>query len=55
MYPPVQKALTVIGNRNAYQKLLIVFLFLIAGEVNYMLMGPTFIFMNPLFNCSFSD
>jgi len=55
MYQPVKRALEAVGNAHAYQKYLIAFLFFIAAEVNYMLMGPTFIFMNPLFNCSFSD
>lgn len=55
MYPQVQKALAVVGNHGAYQKILIVFLFLMAGQVDYMLLGPSFIFMNPLFECSFSN
>jgi hypothetical protein len=25
--------------------------FFLAGEVNYLLIGPSFIFMNPLFRC----
>ena len=55
MYQPVKKALAAIGDTGTYQKLLVAFLFFIATEVNYMLIGPTFIFMNPLFNCSFTD
>jgi hypothetical protein len=55
MYQPVKNALITIGNKHTYQKIMVVFLFFISAEVNYMLLGPTFIFMNPLFNCSFSD
>jgi len=55
MYQPVKTALAAVGDQHTYQKILVVFLFLIAAEVNYLLMGPTFIFMNPLFDCSFAD
>lgn len=55
MYQPVKNALEAIGSRGKYQKLLIVYLFFIAAEVNYLLFGPTFIFMNPLFECDFTD
>jgi hypothetical protein len=55
MHQPVKNALESIGNRGRYQKLLVVFLFFIAAEVNFLLFGPTFIFMNPLFKCSFAD
>jgi len=55
MYQPVKNALCAIGDKHLYQIILVIFLFFIAAEVNYMLMGPTFIFMNPLFNCSFSN
>ena len=55
MYQPVKKALDTIGSRGTYQKLMILLMFFIAAEVNYFIMGPTFIFMNPLFRCSFTD
>jgi hypothetical protein len=55
MYTPVKNALMAVGDQHLYQKLLVVFLFFLEVEVNFMLMAPTFIFMNPLFNCSFSD
>ena len=55
MYKPVDKAFQKIGNKHTYQKLLVVYLFIMAGFVNYLLVGPTFIFMNPLFQCNFSE
>ena len=55
MHKPVENALKKIGNRHTYQKLMVAYLFLIAGFINYLIMGPTFIFMNPLFQCSFSN
>jgi uncharacterized membrane protein YjjP (DUF1212 family) len=55
MYQPVKQALEKIGLEGKYQKMLVVFLFLIAAEANYLLFGPTFIFMNPLFKCSFTQ
>ena len=54
MYKPIDNALKKIGNKHAYQKLLVVYLFILAGFVNYLIIGPTFIFMNPLFQCDFS-
>lgn len=54
MHQPVKNALQALGFRGKYQKLLVAFLFCIAAEVNYLLFGPTFIFMNPLFECSFT-
>jgi hypothetical protein len=55
MYQPVDRALKRIGNAHTYQKLTTAYLFVISGFLNYLLMGPTLIFMNPLFECSFSD
>jgi len=55
MHQPVQQALQAVGDRHNYQKLLVAFLFLIAAEVEFLLLGPTFIFMNPLFKCTFTD
>lgn len=54
MYQPIEKAFKKIGNQHTYQKLLVVYLFIIAGFVNYLLIGPTYIYMNPLFKCGFS-
>jgi hypothetical protein len=53
MNEEVSKALNKVGDSGTYQKWLGALLFLIAAEVNLLLFGPTFIFMNPLFNCSF--
>lgn len=55
MYQPVKNALISVGDQHLYQKLLLLFLFFIEAQVTFMLMGPTFIFMNPLFKCTFSD
>jgi hypothetical protein len=55
MFQSVKVALNAVGDQHLYQKILVAFLFFIEVEVNFMLMAPTFIFMNPLFNCSFSD
>jgi hypothetical protein len=55
MFQPVKIALNAVGDQHLYQKILVVFLFFLEVEVNFMLMAPTFIFMNPLFRCSFSD
>ena len=55
MYQPVERVLSKIGNANTYQKLFIVYLFFISAFVNFMIMGPTLIYMNPLFRCTFSN
>lgn len=55
MYKTVQAALSKLNSEGLYQKLMILYLFFIAAFINYMLMGPTLTFMNPLFNCSFSS
>jgi hypothetical protein len=49
----VARAVKSVGDNGLYQKLLGVLLFLMAAEVNFLIFGPTFIFMNPKFNCSF--
>jgi hypothetical protein len=54
MHQPVDRALERVGKTGKYQKLFVVYLFFIAGFVNYLLMGPTYIFMNPVFSCTFA-
>ena len=51
MEAPVQKALEVVGDRNRYQYIAFTLLFVYNGFSNLMMVGPTFIFMNPLFRC----
>jgi hypothetical protein len=55
MNEAVGKAVKSVGDNGLYQKILAVLLFLIAGEVNLIVFGPTFIFMNPMFDCTFSS
>ena len=55
MQQPVERVLDKIGKVGKYQKLLVAYLFFIAGFVNYLLMGPTYIYMNPVFQCTFAD
>lgn len=44
-----------VGSRGKYQQILGLLLFFAGCEVNMLLFGPTFIYMNPSFNCSFVD
>lgn len=55
MHVSVDRALDKIGKTGTYQKLFVGYLFFIAGFVNYLLMGPTYIYMNPVFQCTFTD
>jgi hypothetical protein len=55
MYQSAKNALAVVGDHHRFQKMLVVFLFLVVVGVNYLILGPTFIFMNPLFECNFTD
>jgi hypothetical protein len=45
----IQKAVEAIGNRGKYQKVLLAFFILVYIELGLMLIGSTFIFMNPQF------
>lgn len=49
MAPPVKKALEAIGNKNQYQWVVFFIMFMLNAFVNMIIVGPTFIFMNPLF------
>ena len=42
-------ALAAVGNKGLYQKLFLAIMFFVSAFVNLLMMGPTFIFMNPLF------
>ena len=51
MYKPVRKVLEKIGDKGRYQWTAFFILFMINGFINFLLVGPTFIYMNPLFKC----
>lgn len=51
MAQPVKKALEAIGNKNKYQWVVFFIMFMLNAFVNMIIVGPTFIFMNPLFRC----
>lgn len=51
----VEKALAIVGDSSQYQKILLAFTSLLYIEITYMLLGSSFIFMNPVFRCSFSN
>ena len=51
MEEPVQKAMQAVGDAHLYQYITFVILFLYNGLANLIMIGPTFIFMNPLFRC----
>lgn len=51
----VQQALHKVGDSSRYQKILVFFMTLMYIEITWMLLGSTFIFMNPVFKCDFSD
>ena len=55
MYKPVKKALAAIGNRGRYQWMVFFIMLLLNAFVNLIMVGPTFIFMNPLFKCGTDD
>lgn len=55
MLQPVKTALSNIGDQHTYQKILVALLFLTVVQVNYLMIGPTFIFMNPVFDCDFAS
>jgi len=54
MYEPVRNALEAVGNKHKYQYLMTVLLLCLNYCSNFITIGGTFIFMNPLFRCSFS-
>ena len=53
--PLVQQALTKMGYNGRFQKILLAYLAVAWFGIAYILLGCSFIFMNPLFRCSFSD
>ena len=51
MHEQVKSALHAIGDRHRYQNIIFLIFFLFNGFINLLMVGPTFIFMNPLFIC----
>lgn len=51
MAAPVKRALEFIGNKGRYQWIVFFIMFMLNAFVNLIIVGPTFIYMNPLFKC----
>jgi MFS family permease len=51
MHLAVKRALEAIGNKHRYQWIVFFILFMLNAFVNLMVVGPTLIYMNPLFKC----
>lgn len=51
MHLAVKQALEAIGNKHKYQWIVFFLLFMLNAFVNLMVVGPTLIYMNPLFDC----
>jgi len=51
MEEPIKRGLSAIGDRHRYQYIAFFILFIYNGFANLLMIGPTFIFMNPLFRC----
>lgn len=47
----IQHAVAAVGDRGRYQYILLGFFLLMYLELGFMLLGSTFIFMNPQFEC----
>ena len=51
----LEQSLALVGDSCKYQKIMIGFMTLVYIQITWMLLGSTFVFMNPVFRCSFSD
>lgn len=51
----VPTALQKVGGHGRYQLFVMIFLCLFWIDISYMLLGPSYIFMNPTFHCSTLD
>lgn len=47
----IKEAIELAGNEGKYQKWLIVLFSLLWIEINFFLVGPSYIYMNPSFQC----
>lgn len=47
----IHKAIEIVGDRGKYQKTLLVLFILVYLELGLMLLGSTFIYMNPTYDC----
>jgi hypothetical protein len=48
----ILNALILAGDSHKYQKIMVLCMFLIWIEFNYLILGPTLIYMDPTFHCS---
>jgi hypothetical protein len=55
MHSVIRKALEAVGNKDRYQYLMTLLFLSLNYFANFIIIGGTFVFMNPLFRCSFSD
>ncbi len=47
----IQKALNTVGDRGRYQYILLFIFIAIYTELSLILLGSSFIYMNPIFDC----
>lgn len=47
----IQKALTLVDDRGRYQKILVAIFVLIYIELGLILLGSSFVYMNPIYEC----
>ena len=50
-----EKLLSLVGDANRYQALLILFATVMFVEITFILLGSPFVFMNPSFKCVFTN
>ena len=48
----IKEALSLVGNEHKYQKILIILISFSWIVLNFMLLGSTLLFMNPVFYCN---
>ena len=47
----IQKALTLVDDRGRYQKIIVAIFVLIYIELGLILLGSSFVYMNPIYEC----
>ena len=47
----VEKALEIAGNKHKYQKIVIVFICIVWALNSFLVLGPSFYYMDPIFKC----
>ena len=48
----LDQALEKAGNKNKYQIVLIIFMSLVWVQNSFLVLGPAFYYMDPIFNCT---